>query len=134
MYPPVSLPTGTALCAAIRQAQFLGHKAFGVICYDAGYGIHVNSKHFEEMMLPLQPDNAEPFLYKKFEISRLAIAMGKQNLQDFIEEWRVHHCIRTDKAFGELGLVHHFKSPKENCSNTTSDSLLSTMQRREKIR
>ena len=32
----VHLPTGPALCAAIRQAHFLGDKAFGLVCDGAG--------------------------------------------------------------------------------------------------
>ena len=40
-YRDVPLPAGTTLSAAIRQAQFLGEKTFGVVLHAAGFGIRV---------------------------------------------------------------------------------------------
>ena len=73
------MPSSSSLAASIRQAQFFGEKAFGVMPYANGYGTRVKSEDFENILLLIHSENAEQFLGKTFEISGLPLAMGKES-------------------------------------------------------
>ena len=102
LYRVVPMPSSSSLAASIRQAQFFGETAFGVMPYANGYGIRVKSVDFENVLLQIHPEDADQFLGKKFEISGLPLAMGKESLQGFF--WEIGEfdlCTHFVKAFKE---------------------------------
>ena len=73
----------------------------------------MKAEHFEEILLQIHPDNAEQLLGKKFEISGLPMAMGKQSLQDFLGEWRVHPLYTYRQGFRRTWIVRSSQEPTE---------------------
>ena len=112
-YRDVPLPSSTTLSAAIRQAQFLGEKAFGVVPYAAGFGIRVKPEDFNETVLQIHPENPEQFIGKKLEISGLPMAMGKQSLLDFLGDWRVCPLHTFRHGFQRTWIVRSAQDPIE---------------------
>ena len=51
LYRIAPLPVDVSLPAAIRQAAFIGDKAFGVVPYGRGFGIRVKAQDFQEILL-----------------------------------------------------------------------------------
>ena len=86
LYRVVPMPSSSSLAASIRQSQFFGETAFGVMPYANGYGIRVKSEDFENVLLQIHPKDADQFLGKKLEISGLPLAMGKESLQSFFRK------------------------------------------------
>ena len=62
LYRVVPMPSSSSLAASIRQAQFFGETAFGVMPYANGYGIRVKSEDFENVLLQIHPEDADQFL------------------------------------------------------------------------
>ena len=114
VYRAVPMPRDTTLVTAIRQAVFYGEKAFGVVPYGSGYGIRLKSEHFEEMLRQIQPEHAEQFLGKRWEISGLPLAMGAQNLQDFLGEWKMRPIYTFRQGFRRTWIVQAAANPTEN--------------------
>ena len=56
-YRAVPLPAGMSLAFGIRQDQFVKDKAFGVVTYAAGFGIHMKPKDFKEICLQVHQEN-----------------------------------------------------------------------------
>ena len=92
------MPTDATLTTCLGQAKCLGEKAFGVVPYGFGFGIRVKSIDFEEILILLQPEKRDQFLGKTWEVSGLSVAMGKESLQGFPGDWKVHplHTFRQN--------------------------------------
>ena len=90
IYRAVPMPTDTTLATCRVQAQFLEEKAFGVVPYGSSFGIRLKSWDFEEILSLFQPEKRYQFLGKTLEGSGLPVAMGKENLQVFLGDWKVH--------------------------------------------
>ena len=89
LYRAAPLPLDISLESAVRQASFFGEKAYGVVPFAHGFGIRVKTADYPEILTQIQPDNASQFLGKRWEISGLPLAMGKESLQDFVSGWQV---------------------------------------------
>ena len=113
MYRCVPLDTGISVQAALRQADFLGDQAFGVIATSRGFGIRVKAESFEEVLKTMRPDDFQSFVGKKLEISGLPLAMGKESLQCFLGNWQVHPLYSFRQGFRRTWLVRAAGEPLE---------------------
>ena len=50
---PFTLDISSA--AAVRQANFFGEKAFGVVTFARGFGVRVKSSDYQEILIQIQP-------------------------------------------------------------------------------
>ena len=98
LYKALPMPLDTSLAASIRQAQFLGERAFGIVPYGSGFGIRLKSEHFEEVLSHIQPDKRDQFSGATWEITGLPLAMGKESLQGILRIGRYVLCIRFAKG------------------------------------
>ena len=114
VYRSVPLPRENSLDAAIRQAAFIGEGAFGVVPFGQGYGVRVKSENFEEVLRQVQPENADSFLGKRWEISGLPLAMGPESLQDFLGNWQVKPLYTFRQGFRRTWIVRAISNPTEN--------------------
>ena len=113
LYRVVPMPSSSSLAASIRQAQFFGETAFGVMPYANGYGIRVKSEDFENVLLQIHPEDADQFLGKKWEISGLPLAMGKESLQSFFGNWRVRPLYTFRQGFQRTLIIRSTQEPTE---------------------
>ena len=113
LYRVVPMPSSSSLAASIRQAQFFGETAFGVMPYANGYGIRVKSEDFENVLLQIHPEDADQFLGKKLEISGLPLAMGKESLQSFFGNWRVRPLYTFRQGFQRTLIIRSTQEPTE---------------------
>ena len=96
LYRAAPLPIDISLQAAVRQSSFFGGKAFGVVPFARGFGIRVKTSDCQEILLQIHSENSINFMGKRWDISSLAFAMGKESVQDFISGWAVRplHTVR----------------------------------------
>ena len=113
LYKAVPMPLDTSLAASIRQAQFLGERAFGIVPYGSGFGIRVKSEHFEEVLSHIQPDKRDQFSGATLEISGLPLAMGKESLQVFLADWQVRPLHTFRQGFRRTWIVRSAREPTE---------------------
>ena len=113
LYRVVPMPSSSSLAASIRQAQFFGETAFGVMPYANGYGIRVKSEDFENVLLQIHPEDADQFLGKKWEISGLPLAMGKESLQICFGNWRVRPLYTFREGFQRTLVIRSTQEPTE---------------------
>ena len=107
------MPIDATLQVALRQAQFLGDKAFGVVPYGTGFGIRVKSEHFQEVLTHINPEKKDQFVGAKLEISGLPLAMGKESLQDFLGAWQIHPLHTFRQGFRRTWIVRASVEPTE---------------------
>ncbi len=113
VYRSVPLAVGTSLAAAVRQAEFLGEKAFGVVATAQGFGVRVKTESFEEVLRQVRPDDYQQFLGTKWEISGLPMAMGKESLTRFLGDWNVHPLHTFRQGFRRTWIVRAAAEPVE---------------------
>ena len=113
LYKAVPMPLDTSLAASIRQAQFLGERAFGIVPYGSGFGIRVKSEHFVEVLSHIQPDKRDQFSGATWEISGLPLAMGKESLQVFLADWQVRPLHTFRQGFRRTWIVRSAREPTE---------------------
>ena len=87
------------LSTCLGRGQFLCEKAFGVVPYGSAFGIGVKSCDFDKILTLLQPEKREQFSGKTFEISGLQVAMGKESLQAFLGDCKVHALYTFRQGF-----------------------------------
>ena len=107
------MPAEATLATCLGQAQFLGEKAFGVVPYGGGFGIRVKSGDFEEVLSLLQPEKRDQFLSKTWEVSGLPLAMGKESLQAFLGDWKIHPLHTFRHGFRHTWIVRATEQPTE---------------------
>ena len=114
LYRAAPLPIGVSLETSVRQAAFFGEKAYGVVPYARGFGIRVKAADFQEILTQIQPENSEQFFGKRWEISGLPLAMGKESLQDFLSGWPVTPLHTFRHGFRRTWIVRSAANPVEN--------------------
>ena len=112
-YRSVPLPLGISLAAAVRQADFLGEKAFGVVATGQGFGVRVKSETFEDILKQVRPDDHKQFLGKKYEISGLPMAMGKESLTSFLGGWEIQPLYTFRQGLRRTWVVRAMTEPVE---------------------
>ena len=113
VYRAVPMPVEATLGTSLGQAKFLADKAFGVVPYGSGFGIRVKSCDFEEILALLQPDKRHQFSGKTCEISGLPLAMGKESLQEFFGDWKLHPLHTFRQGFRRTWIVRATEQPTE---------------------
>ena len=107
------MPVEAKLATCLGQAQFLGEKAFGVVPYGSGFWIRVKSADFQEVLSLLQPEKRDQFMGKTWEVSGLPLAMGKESLQAFFGDWKIHPLHTFRHGFRRTWIVRATEQPTE---------------------
>ena len=113
LYRAAPLPICVSLETAVRQAAFFCEKAFGVVPFARGFGVRVKAADFQEILTQIQPENSEQFIGKRWEISRLPLAMSKESLQDFLSGWPVTPLHTFRHGFRRTWIVRAAADPVE---------------------
>ena len=66
---------------------------------------------FPEILLQTQPNNAEQFLRKRWEISNLPLAMGQNSLQHLFGDWQLKPLHTFRQGFWRTWIVRSVTDP-----------------------
>ncbi len=88
-YAVVPLQSDVDLASAMRQAEFLGEQAWGVVPLKRGFGVRVRATDYAMLAEKLRPDDHNTVTGEKYEVSGLPLASGPDTVKSLLGNWAV---------------------------------------------
>lgn len=99
-FKKVPLATEHDNAAALRIAESVSAKAWGLWPMGAGWCVRVKPADFEEVLKELRPEDYEKFIGSDFIVKGLPMDWGATAVAKFLAPWDAHAIVRYSKVVG----------------------------------